>query len=55
MLTSEEQSIITQIREILDKSDNISNEDLEIIRGLLPKLPEDIQGDYGEILSLIHI
>jgi hypothetical protein len=53
MLTSEEQSIITQIREILDKSDNISNEDLDIIRGLLPKLPEDIQGDYGEIFTLI--
>jgi hypothetical protein len=53
MLTSEQQSIITEIREILDKSDNISNEDLDVIRGLVSKLPEDIQADYGEIFTLI--
>jgi hypothetical protein len=53
MLTSEQQSIITEIEEIFDKSDNINNEDLDIIRGLVSKLPEDIQGDYGEIFTLI--
>ena len=53
MLTSEEQSIITEIREIFDKSDNISKEDLDVIRGLVSKLPEDIQADYGEIFTLI--
>ena len=53
MLTSEQQSIITEIREIFDKSDNISNEDLDVIRGLVSKLPEDIQADYGEIFTLI--
>ena len=53
MLTSEQQSIINEIREIFDKSDNISNEDLDVIRGLVSKLPEDIQADYGEIFTLI--
>ena len=53
MLTSEQQSIITEIEEIFDKSDNINNEDLDIILGLVSKLPEDIQGDYGEIFTLI--
>lgn len=53
MLISEENQIHDEIRVLMNKSDIISTEDLEKIRELVEKLPEEIQAEYGEIFSLI--
>lgn len=53
MLISEENEIHDEIRVLMNKSDIISTEDLEKIRELVEKLPEEIQAEYGEIFSLI--
>jgi len=53
MLISEENEIHDEIRALINKSDIISTEDLEKIRELVGKLPEEIQAEYGEIFYLI--
>lgn len=53
MLISEENEIHDEIRVLMNKSDTISTEDLEKIRELVGKLPEQIQAEYGEIFYLI--
>jgi len=53
MLISEENEIHDEIRVLMNKSDTISTKDLDKIRELVKKLPEEIQFDYGEIFSLI--
>lgn len=53
MLTDEQRQIIAEIKDLMHKSDIISDDDTKTIRQLIERLPDEIQADYGEIFSLI--